>query len=619
VIENVAAGFDNYTVVVRGYTSGDGENVGVYIWENQGASWGWRFLDNLDNTGAKTITFTIQAGDLTKYLDGDNIHLRYLENSSDNTQTILHLDLSIVQENLLILPSPLVDNVTVDNSYLYNFTTDHTYWWRVRATVDDVVGSWSEIWSVTLDRVAPNRPQPLTPADGENVGTPTPTLSWTAPPENAYPILYHVQIATNGAFTPVYWDSGWISDTSCTPPSLPDNFYYWWVQAKDNAGNLGEFSISQTFRVDTVPPDAPSVISPVEVNVPDVRPTFKWSPPAENSLPRLYKVKIYDDAMSLYLSSFWTSEENWQPGTDLANGRYWWTVTAKDNAGNIGENSSPRWFRVDTVVPKKPALQWPADGENVSTSSPNLDWLQVTEDNLGNTEPSTPVAYYVAISDASSFSYENYSSGWITDDNWLIPSLPDGTWYWRVMPRDNAGNIGENSASRMFGVDTTPPSVWLDWTTGTDNHGPVLYRLLVSTFENFAQLYLDTGWVDNDNWYLENLFDNRYYWKVQTRDNLLNLYETPARWFVIENSAPSRPELIWPDNDTWITDNTDSGRQLGGLAPAGGRGCLLLVGAGQGQHWKTKRKFGRQSFQVGQHYSFNTDAANSWKLFRHGG
>ena len=169
--------------------------------------------------------------------------------------------------------------------------------------------------------------------------------------------------------------------------------------------------------------------------------------------------------------------------------------------------------------------------------------------------------YRVVISDNSLFPYENYTSGWIGDDNWVTPQLPDGRWYWRVKARDNAGNEGGNSPTRWFEVDTTPPSgvtlvspdnentrsensLWLDWTTGTDNHGPVLYRLLVSTYENFASTILDTGWVDNDNWYLEDLIDNRYYWKVQARDEAGNVFENEVRWFIVENTPPTTPRAV---------------------------------------------------------------------------
>jgi hypothetical protein len=572
VIENIEAGFDNYTLIIRGYTSGDAENIGVYIWENQGATWDWRFLDNLTST-EQQITFIIPAENLENYVVGENLYVRYLENNADGTQTVLHLDLVIIQENVEGLPSPFVDEVITENFYSYNFTQDGKYRWRVRASVESLLSPWSEIWLFTLDRVMPDRPTLISPYNGENLATSTITLSWTEPPENAFPVRYHVQVATNGTFTPVYWDSGWILETSCTTPPLPDNFYYWWVQARDNAGNLGEFSVSRTFRVDTLPPQAPTPTSPIGKNLSETRPVFEWTAPPENSLPLEYQVKTYDDALNPGPTSPWVTDENWQPATDLANGRYWWTITARDNAGNVGENSSLNWFRVDTVVPRRPVLLWPSSEENVATSTPNLDWAPVTLDNLGNEEPSKPVVYYVTISDDPGFAYENFASGWIENDNWVTPTLADGTWYWRVAAKDNASNIGENSATWQFDVDTTPPSnvalvspdnenitnenrVLLDWTVGNDNHGPIQYRLLVATTEDFISPLLDTGWVDNDSWLLENLLDNRYYWKVQARDNLLNTFETLAWWFIIENSPPFRPELSWPDNGVWITDNT---------------------------------------------------------------
>lgn len=96
-IENVADTYGAYELTIRGYTSGDGENVGVYIWNSTTSS--WEFLDNLDNTGVKTITKSIPGAGITDYLVGENVHIKYEDyDNKDSTKTIVHIDLCTMQE-----------------------------------------------------------------------------------------------------------------------------------------------------------------------------------------------------------------------------------------------------------------------------------------------------------------------------------------------------------------------------------------------------------------------------------------------------------------------------------------------------------------------------------------
>ncbi len=95
-IENVADNYGAYELTIRGYTSGDGENVGVYIWNSTTSS--WEFLDNLDNAGVKTITKLIWGAGITDYLVGENVHIKYEDyDNRDSTKTIVHIDLCIMQ------------------------------------------------------------------------------------------------------------------------------------------------------------------------------------------------------------------------------------------------------------------------------------------------------------------------------------------------------------------------------------------------------------------------------------------------------------------------------------------------------------------------------------------
>ena len=95
-IENVATGWENYYVKIKGYTGGDSENVVVAIWDNANSR--WENLDNLTTT-EKTITKTILGSQISNYLRGENIHIKYESaDNTDSTQTTVYIDLCIAQQ-----------------------------------------------------------------------------------------------------------------------------------------------------------------------------------------------------------------------------------------------------------------------------------------------------------------------------------------------------------------------------------------------------------------------------------------------------------------------------------------------------------------------------------------
>ncbi len=99
----------------------------------------------------------------------------------------------------------------------------------------------------------------------------------------------------------------------------------------------------------------------------------------------------------------------------------------------------------DRTPPEAPILVSPENGSTQTQSTVNLDWNSTPENSL-------PVYYYVEVSDNPEFPYENDNSGWITGDSWSTSTLSQGTWYWRVRAKDNAGNEGEYSGYRTFTI-----------------------------------------------------------------------------------------------------------------------------------------------------------------------
>jgi hypothetical protein len=275
---------------------------------------------------------------------------------------------------------------------------------------------------------------------------------------------------------------------------------------------------------------------------------------------------------------------------ELPDGVYYWRM--KSFWG--GESSvwgSPRAFRVDTVPPVPPAPFRLPDGENTNDNTPTLEWSRVTDISL-------PVSYRLTISDEPDFSGENFSSGWIEDNDWTAPMLPEGAWYWRVCARDGAGNIGENSETRRFRVDMTKPGtptllspedwIWINdssptltWTAVSDVSGPVIYELQIDDRPIFRWLEAEATGLTNNFYTVPYLYDeDEWYWRVRAIDGAGNPGDYENGVFRLDTEPPRRtPLLRSPSNNLLTNDPTPSFDWSSVSDPCGVTYTLEIVGA----------------------------------------
>ncbi|MEM2878928.1 MAG: PGF-pre-PGF domain-containing protein, partial [Candidatus Hadarchaeales archaeon] len=94
VLENVPEERDRYTLRIRGFTGGDGENVGVYAWNHTRSRW-----DLLGSIGAveNTLEVSFDWAALSAYVGRKKIQTMYADMEPDGSQTILHLDLCTLE------------------------------------------------------------------------------------------------------------------------------------------------------------------------------------------------------------------------------------------------------------------------------------------------------------------------------------------------------------------------------------------------------------------------------------------------------------------------------------------------------------------------------------------
>lgn len=414
----------------------------------------------------------------------------------------------------------------------------------------------TSLFSGLLTNVKATLPPSLTsPSNGAYINDNTPTASWT-------PVIlateYHIQVALKDDFSTILGENYPTVASYTASPPLPDGLYYWRVRANaPSTGGWSGWSSVWSFRIDTVAPDAPTLVDPHNFEwINDNTPYFDWNPVAGCNV---YDIKIsvnYDLSSPIY-ETLLIGGTGITPFITFPDGLYYWGVAARD-AINWGPYSTPWGVHIDTVPPAATTLVSPADGY-ISNSQVTLECSVASGANLYIFEIATDPAF--GILDTV------YSGG--TTARTHTTNEADGFYYWRVKTKDSAQNIAY-SATRTFTIDTIGPSAptlvspthntyttdstpYLDWSVPATAAG---YQVQVDTSASFTTTVVDTT-PSNSYYTTTTLADNTYYWRVRAKDSLDNWGSWTSTWsFIIDTTAPSAPTLVSPGNNLETNDNT---------------------------------------------------------------
>ncbi|MEW6592520.1 MAG: Ig-like domain-containing protein, partial [Candidatus Hadarchaeota archaeon] len=474
--------------------------------------------------------------------------------NTENTAPTFDWDITQAADNFQLqvdndadFSSPVIDVVVTTSYYSPGAgLQDNLYRWRVKQFRSGDNSAWSTEWTVRIDTIDPAIPTPVWPTIGENVNDNTPFLRWQAPPENSYPLLYYVEISPNKFDIT---ENAWVqADNWTVENSLSEGVWYWRATARDNAGNTGLPFTWRDFRVDTVAPAAPTLLSPANNGWKNSYPNLDWTSVAENSLPVLYNLVIKYYPSLLLERDVWTTSDNYL--VTLDEGTYQWRVKARDNAGNESSWSENRLLRVDNVPPSQVQLLYPENSANLALGTIPFKWENAT-DGTG----SGVVRYQIQIDNEPSFTdslvYENEN---VTENTYNYTFSTIGYYYWRVRAIDNAQNEGSWQQgywlqiwkwsaveSWVLTVNAAPAAGWsvVDNWRGTVN-GAASWRFVERWTGSVGTTTI--GWREVESW--------------------TATIGVTKRWNVLENwaatvSAPiPKPVLLSPGNGTTSTDNT---------------------------------------------------------------
>lgn len=325
--------------------------------------------------------------------------------------------------------------------------------------------------ALAADVLAPGEVTPIAPVAGADIETidVTFTMGNAADPDSTVVDLrleLWLDLLGNIAF------AGSVAQTTSGQTSLvvggvgaaleDDHTYFWRARAVDSAGNMGPWSTLRPFfyNPENDPPVAGDFLSPIDYEtVSSLLPGFvvvSPTDPDDTSLTVRFEIATDPEWGQVEMVSpnfpAGPTTTSWVPYQPLRdNTLYLWKTVVSDGVSETGKQAGTFLVNLENDPPSTPTIVAPANGADVTTTSPVL----VAG---GANDPEGGFAYHFDIDRAATFSsLDLQQSGAVVEldagAQWTppLPLVENVTYFWRVRGKD-AVSFGE-AAFSIFRVN----------------------------------------------------------------------------------------------------------------------------------------------------------------------
>lgn len=396
----------------------------------------------LENDGLRPTLEWVTTGDA--YVPGNTFHLWINNLSTGTTQ--------VVNETALTEDSFTVTTALPQGRY--------GAWVRAISSVGEK-SAWSQRFDFEIDITTPARPVltgPVSataataadgstlPDDSSTVTTDFPVFTWTeATGAVAYDLwVNHVDSGTSQ----IIRETG-IEGTSFTSDlALPEGLLRAWVRGLNEAGEVGEWSVPYSFRIDVPTPTVLAIIAPVPTSggaVETSTPTIKWTGIAGNASYNLQlRVQRTEE---LVLDEVGVTGLQFPVTDALEEQAYQARVQGVNSVGELGPWSEWYTFKVDVPNATTPEVFLPEG--TVTRSQVTFQWQHT----------SSSVRYEILVRDllrqeSIVFQVKTIQIDQSTGRAIYTNSLDDGTYRFWVRAFNTQGTASGWSESKSFTVDT---------------------------------------------------------------------------------------------------------------------------------------------------------------------
>ena len=395
------------------------------------------------------------------------------------------------------------------------------YFWRVKGKNVGGESDWSVINSFTTIIEKPLLPVLASPANNATGVVQPVTLVWQ---KSLRADKYHVQVASDDAFTNIVSETSNLTDSTLTLSTLqPLVTYYWRVEASDIGGTSGFTSAYKFSTLGT--PTTVTLLSPVNnaVNQAINNLTFKWTK-AQDPVLKTVSHYWFDLATDTNKTAILT-DTTLTDTSKIVNGldyltRYYWRVKAKNQTG-WGNYSA--WYSFTTIIepPATAVLISPANASVNQSISLTLQWNAA----------SRAERYRIELAKDSLFSNIVYTDTGTTNLSAPVSGLDYLTkYFWRIKGK-NVGGESDWSVINSFTTIIEKPTLPVLASPANNATGVVQpitlvwqkslradkYHVQVASDDAFTNIVSETSNLTDSTLTLSTLQPLAiYYWRVES-------------------------------------------------------------------------------------------------------
>lgn len=491
------------------------------------------------------------------------------------------------------VPSVHTGSFTLSNSASYSGKGDGLWYFHVVSSdLAGNVGTEAAHFPVRIDTwAAPPSVSSPTHPQGTWVSAQRCVFEFTAPDDLSGTVGYYYVLDKDRTTVPSQEKGTYTTERSVEFSGLSDGLWTLHVVSKDAAGNVGAEAAHCSIRIDTEarPPILSSSSHPNQEEwsrQPSVE--MSWEAPEDLSgIANYYWLFDAEPDTVPTAHSGHRSSENRARVEASEDGIWYFHVVSQDRAGNVGRVATHYKIRIDSKA-LPPRLICPTHPDRSAWSNhtrPRFEWFE-PEDSSGI------VGYYYCF-DRNKDTLPTPVSGFYTTERYAVIDRgleEDGTWWFHVVSRDRAGNVGVDAAHYPINLDTNamPPQLsssthpdkhaWssnpnpsFHWAVPDDPSGIAGYYYVLNHSQATVPSESNGTWTEENRASFAGLEDGVWTLHVSSRDRSGNVGTQAAHYSIrIDTQAlppqlqsPSHPEGAWVRNAsptfTWTPPQDLSG------------------------------------------------------------